>query len=402
MRLIWKLLQQHISPGQLAGFFFANLFGMAVVLLGIQFYKDVAPQFRGGDSFIKSDFIVLSKRISTLGSLSGSANAFRPKEVEEVAGQPFATNVGAFQPSTYDVSAALNIGGKGADGIRFSTDMFFESVPDAFVDVQADSWHYTPGTPEIPIILPKDYLNLYNFGFAQSRSLPKISEGLMGLIRLDIRISGRGKSQHFYGRIVGFSTRLNTILVPQGFNDWANAEFGKTPSAPVRLIVEVDNPADDRIARFVQDKGYETEGDKLEAGRITYFLKLVTGIVLLIGGIISLLSFYLLMLSVYLLLQKNTSKLENLLLIGYRPSAVALPYQMLTVGLNFAVLLLACLILSLARGQYMQVLSQLFPQAGTVSLMGSVMTGTAIFVIVSLINCWAIRKKINSIRLHKG
>ena len=31
--LVWKLLRQHISIGQLAGFFLANLFGMMIVLL---------------------------------------------------------------------------------------------------------------------------------------------------------------------------------------------------------------------------------------------------------------------------------------------------------------------------------------------------------------------------------
>lgn len=45
MNLVWKLLRQHISLSQFAGFFFANLFGMLVVLLGVQFYADVAPAF---------------------------------------------------------------------------------------------------------------------------------------------------------------------------------------------------------------------------------------------------------------------------------------------------------------------------------------------------------------------
>ena len=36
--LVWKLLRQHISIPQLAGFFFANLVGMSIVLLGYQFY----------------------------------------------------------------------------------------------------------------------------------------------------------------------------------------------------------------------------------------------------------------------------------------------------------------------------------------------------------------------------
>ena len=37
--LVWKLLRQHISISQLAGFFLANLFGMMIVLLSVQFIK---------------------------------------------------------------------------------------------------------------------------------------------------------------------------------------------------------------------------------------------------------------------------------------------------------------------------------------------------------------------------
>ena len=60
-------------------------------------------------------------------------------------------------------------------GIHLSTEMFFEAVPDKFVDVSLDKWHFDENTHTIPIIIPRNYLNLYNFGFAQSRSLPKLS-----------------------------------------------------------------------------------------------------------------------------------------------------------------------------------------------------------------------------------
>ena len=72
--LVWKLLRQHISIGQLAGFFLANLFGMMIVLLSMQFYKDVIPVFTEGDSFMKKDFIIATKKISTLGSFAGKSN----------------------------------------------------------------------------------------------------------------------------------------------------------------------------------------------------------------------------------------------------------------------------------------------------------------------------------------
>ena len=57
--LVWKLLRQHISIGQLAGFFLANLFGMMIVLLSVQFYNEVffhkAVSFGeyGNDIFVK-------------------------------------------------------------------------------------------------------------------------------------------------------------------------------------------------------------------------------------------------------------------------------------------------------------------------------------------------------------
>ena len=69
-----------------------------------------------------------------------------------------------------------------------------------------------------------------------------------------------------------------------------------------------------------------------------------------VGLLISVLSFYILMLSIYLLVQKNTTKLENLLLIGYSPWRVGLPYQILTVGMNVLVLLLAMGLLTWLRG----------------------------------------------------
>lgn len=61
MTLVWKLLRQHISIPQLAGFAFANLFGMLIVLLGYQ-YCDVLPVFTSQDSFMKSDYIIVSKK----------------------------------------------------------------------------------------------------------------------------------------------------------------------------------------------------------------------------------------------------------------------------------------------------------------------------------------------------
>ena len=400
MKLLWKLLRQHISIGQLTGFFLANLFGMSIVLLSIQFYKDVIPVFTEGDSFMKKEYLIVTKKISAIGSFAGKTNTFSEDELKSLQEQRFSKDVGAFTPSQFKVSAGF---GMKEAGISLSTEMFFESVPNKFVDVSLDKWHFDKESRSIPIIIPRSYLNLYNFGFAQSRSLPKLSEGVMGLIQMDIVIKGNGRLEQYKGNIVGFSNRLNTILVPEDFMKWANSEFAdENKPQPVRLIVEVDNPADDGIARYYQEKGYEAENDKLDAGKTTYFLRLITGIVMGVGLFISILSFYILMLSIFLLLQKNTVKLESLLLIGYSPAKVAIPYQVLTLGLNLIVLALSIGIVMYMRGMYTEVLTQLFPQMEMSIMWPAYVAGIILFSLVSVINIIAIRKKIASIWLHKS
>ena len=398
-RLVWKLLRQHISVGQLAGFFLANLFGMMIVLLSVQFYRDVLPVFTEGDSFMKKDYIIATKKISTLGSFAGKSNTFSKDEIKDLKAQPFTKGVGAFTPSLFKVSAGL---GMQEAGIRLSTEMFFESVPDEYVDVSLEKWHFDEDARVIPIIIPRNYLNLYNFGFAQSRSLPKLSEGLMSLVQMDIMMRGNGRVEQYKGNIVGFSNRLNTILVPQSFMDWANKNFAPEKEAePSRLIVEVKNPTDTAITDYFQQKNYETEGNNLDAGKTTYFLRLITAIVMGVGLFISILSFYILMLSIYLLVQKNTTKLENLLLIGYSPWRVGLPYQVLTVGMNVLVLLLAIGLLTWLRGYYLDMILLLFPQMEEASLWPACALGVVLCVAVSVLNVCAIQHKVMAIWRHK-
>ena len=129
-------------------------------------------------------------------------------------------------------------------------------------------------------------------------------------------------------------------------------------------------------------------------------MKVIVGIVLSVGLLISALSFYILMLSIYLLLQKNTTKLENLLLIGYGPSRVAFPYQALTVMLNAGVLVLSVGIVFYVRTLYLDVVKQMFPSLGDGSFWWMLVVGVLLFVAVSCFNVWAVRRKVASIWMH--
>ena len=394
MNLVWKLLRQHISIPQFAGFAFANLFGMLIVLFGFQFYQDVLPVFTQQDSFMKADYLIMSKKIGMGNTISGRTNTFSGSEIDDVSSQKFVKKVGKFTSTEYKVDASMGVNGVNV----LNSELFFESVPDGFVDVPLKDWKYEPGSKEVPIILPRTYINMYNFGFAQSHSLPKISDGLVGMIDFEIFIQAGGKREQFKGKVIGFSSRLNTILVPQAFMDWSNHEFApEDHSDPTRLIVEVGNPADENISQYLDENGYEVETDKLDAEKTTYFLRMMVTMVMVVGLVISILSFYILMLSIYLLVQKNSSKLENLLLIGYSPANVSKPYQLLTMGLNIVVLIVAWVVLFFLRSYYMDFIETLFPDIDEGSMLPAILLGLVLFFIVSVLNIIAIRRKVMKI-----
>lgn len=395
MNLLWKLLREHVSVTQLVGFFVANLLGMLIILFGLQFYADILPLFQGKDAFFKREFLIVSKPVSTLGSLLGGKGTFSAREIQGFRDQPFTRQVGTFTSSLYDVSASIGMLGT---GMQVGTEMFFESVPDDYIDVNAQAWTYAEGSRTIPIILPRNYLNLYNFGFAQSRNLPKLSEGVLSMIRLEIRLSGGGHVDVYDGRIVGFSNRLNTILVPEAFMNWANHYYAPGKKAePSRLLVEVNNPADEEIVKYIQARGYEVEGNTLDAGKTVWFLQILVGIVLFIGIVITFLSFYILILSIFLLLQKNTKKMQTLLLIGYSPVQVALPYQVLAVGLNLGVTGIACMLLYGLRRMYLNNLQTLFPSLEGSSGHTVLAVAGFLFLFVSIINIGIIHYKLRQI-----
>ena len=386
--LVWRLLRKNISVWQIAGYALANLAGLSIVLCALRFYGDVSDTFNSDDSFVRKDYLVISKKVSALNAIGvGGETTFSAAEVEKLNSQPWVRNTGTFTAANFNVYMSVNFQGKG-----MSTYMFLESIPDEFLDVSPEDWSFDPSNPEVPIIMSKDYLTLYNFGFAATRGMPQISETLMARVPIKLTLSGTGGRMEVPARIVGFSSRLNTLAAPQEFIDWANRCFSPEVAAadPSRLIVEVNSPGDPAIERYMQRNGYEIAGDKADSSKAGYFLTLVTVIVAAIGGIISLLAFFILMLSIFLLLQKNRRKLHDLMLLGYSPGQTARPYNTLVITVNVTVLVLSVVLTELGASWWRPRMEDMGIAQG--SPWPAVCAGAMITVVVTVANLLTIRR----------
>lgn len=390
--IVWRLLRRNISVAQLAGYAVANLAGLAIVLSAIQFYRDIRSAWTDEDSFISRDYLIISKKVQGI-AFDATAHEFTPREIADIESQPWVRKTGRFTAAQFKVNASLDLLGRG-----MYTALFLEAIPDEYFDRLPLGWDWKPDTadgrlPELPIVISKDYLTLYNFGFAASRGYPQVSESTIGQVPLRISLSGRGRQIDIPGRVVGFSSRLNTFAVPQEFITWANAEFSDEPPAnPSRLILEVNTPGDPAIAAYLEQHGYESAGDKADNGRAAYFLSVVTAVVISVGAVITLLAFFILLLSITLLLQKNRDKLRALMMLGYTPYGVARHYYMIVGAINASVFAGGAVATLAARGLWSGALDQLGLEGSAV--WPTLAIGLGIMLLITGGNIAAIRRNI--------
>lgn len=326
---VTTLLHKNISVPQIAGYILSNIAGLSIIIAAMMFYSDIRKAISPEDGMIRdTSYMILSHKVSTFGAKS---DPFSNEELESLKAQPWVAEIAPLTSAAFNVSASADLGGQ-----QFSTAMFFESLPVRFLDNPPESFRYSPGDTEIPVILPRDYLSLYNFGFASSRGLPAMSEAMAGSLPLTVTLEGsRGRSV-MKARVVGFTNRVNSILVPEEFLEYANRSLAGqlSPVSAERIILRTDSPGDPAIKPYLQERDLQSSADDGESHSLTYFLGILTGVIATIGAIITLLSLGILLLSLSLVLQKNRREISGLLMLGYSIRQVSATYIRLTAAAN--------------------------------------------------------------------
>jgi len=395
MKLIWKILRAHLSIGQLVSFFVANAVGLCIIMLSIQIYADIAPVLSSTTDFLKPEYVVISKPVTSIDTFTGKKPTFSRSEQRDLSGQPFVDQMGLFRAAQYGVYGSIEMG-----DYDISSEMFFESVPDRFVDVKTDQWQFSPDDDIVPIVIPRDYLALYNFGFAQGNAMmPAVSEKLLTTISIDITLYGNRRRISLTGQVVGLSNRLNTILVPESFIQWSNAELATDTLdwEPSRIILQVNNPADARVASYMHEKGYVVANDRLDASKASWFLHILVTIVMMVGISICVLACYILVLSIFLLLQKNTRQLHDLRLIGYPHHMLSRPYIALVAVLNAFAWLAAAGITWGARVLYLPYLRAMVEDFSPASCTLQWLISGGFMLVIILINVLIIARRMRRI-----
>lgn len=391
--LLWKVLKANISLLQITGYALAMAAGLTVVMLAAVLYADgmrlANPD--DGDRLFPDNLRILSKKgASSPLSFLGQPQGFQTDEVKRLSEQPWVTRCAPFETSDFDASVTAEFG-----STRFSTALFFEAVPDEFFDAIPAGWEFDPDAPEVPIILPADYLAMYNFGFAPARGLPRLSERMVTKIPLQVHISGENGTATLPGRVAGFSS-LNTIAVPPAFLRWANDRYGSDiPTSPSRLAVVTSGNADSEAASYFKANRIEAADSRDGNGRLAALLRGATAVVAIIGAAFCLLALFIMTLSLRLLVRKNMEAIRQSRLLGFPAADVAAGYIRMIIAANLAALSAACAATAAVTGIWHRVMASV----GCVPapFYTSMLPGLALMLAISAVAALAIRRMIGSV-----
>ena len=310
--MIKKLLWSKQNTGQLWMAIIGMIIGLLLLLLAFQTYFDIEELLEKEEE----NFVAINKKVGLL-NLIGGTSVFDEKDLKNVEAQPFIQQIAPFNSSQFQVLAVV-------PSIGFRSEFFFESVPNDFLDVQPSDFRWSQGRRRIPIIISRDYLSLYNFGFAPTRGMPPLTQSTIKKVAFQIKITGQnGIVDNYSGKVVGFSDRINSILVPNEFLEWANKTYSRKATLPAKIMVKVDNPYSQPFKEFIKKNNYEVSSGRLIGDKIGNTINITIGIIAIIGFMVLFLALLVFLLNFKLLISKASDDIQLLLQIGYLPKNIS-------------------------------------------------------------------------------
>jgi hypothetical protein len=263
-----------------------------------------------------ANFLVINKSLTDQNVGSSSLSEL---QLTDLRRQPFTESIGMLTASKFKASIQSN-----SQLFPFYTDIAFESVPEEFIDVTTKDWNWDEHASYLPIIVPNQFLDFYNFQYSFSQNLPQLTPQVVKMVAFKVTLQGTGQSFSMNGRVVGFSNRISSMLVPQSFMNWANSKFANASIAqqPSRVIIKTKDAGNPALTDYLKKEGLVTDSDKTRFSRYRQVVDFVVNISSITG--LLMFTFALLIFSLFIQLTIASCKEEIalLILIGNSPKNI--------------------------------------------------------------------------------
>ncbi len=290
--------------------------GILLLLCAVQMYININRLIKEKTTRNTGYEYISVSRVITNENM-GKDNRFTPAEIAQLKKQPFVEDAAPLIANQFRVKASAgNI-------IPFSTDLFIESIDDKFIDTVPPSFTWKPGQADVPVIFSSDFLEMYNI-FAPGQELPQLSEKTVSSVSIMLECYTPTGMQSFRARIVALSDRISSILVPSGFMQYANANFGGIPQPNAgRVYVKTRDANSPELLQYLEANGYRINKDRTWLGRSKQLFQAIVSGLAGFGVLVILLAMVLFSFYLQLMIARSKDNLTLLLTLGYSPKWIS-------------------------------------------------------------------------------
>lgn len=287
--------------------------GVLLLLCSLQMYINIDQLLNKNKSRKDGfDFIPVTKMITNQNM--GKDNHFETADINEIKAQPFIEDAAPLIPNTFKVTA------EAGNMIPFSSDIFLEAINNNFIDTVPPNFTWTEGQEIVPVIFSSDFLEMYNM-FAPSGGLPQISPETATSIQIYLHCEGKFGEKIFRTNIVAFSDRVNSLLVPESFLNWANKTLSGIDSPKsARIFIKTKDASNEELLKYLKQKEYRINKERTMLGRSRPLLQGIVSGIGFFGLLVVVLSLMVFSFYLQLVVVRSKDNLQLLLAIGYSPS----------------------------------------------------------------------------------
>lgn len=316
--MLFSLLKKIIKTSAGKTKFIMAFVGLSValllILLAIQIQANYNQLLHGkSNTDSTANFLVINKVVN---NNTVNATILSDEVLTKLKKQPFIDAVGNISGGRFKASIESLI-----NSFPFYTDIAFESVQNDFIDVNSKDWNWNEESNFIPMIIPNMFLDIYNFQFSISQGYPQITPDALKMMNFKVNLyNTNGQVQSYIGRIVGFSDRISSVLVPHSFMNWANEKFGNNKTTnPGRVVIRTKDPGNPALVQFLKDNGLTTDADKTRFSKYRQIVNVIVNVSWVSGAVMLLFALLVFTLFIQLTIASCKDEIQLLITLGSSP-----------------------------------------------------------------------------------
>ena len=314
-----KLLFKNQDKKQLIIAVIGAFMGITFLVVSIHYLIKV-NQFGEGEDILGPNTIIVQKKVSNTSTLGLTKTDFSKKEIEKMKNLSFIQDIKPVIANSFDVYFKTN------DSLvpPFSSDVFIQTVDQDFLDISDENWNWKDGDDFVPMIMPREFLVMLNT-FMSAQGIPQVSDDLAKEINFSFRIANKDRSlkETVDVRIVGFTSEVSSILVPESFMKYGNEKYSDgTEQKITQIMISSGEGEFGLVEELMEKKGLDSKNSQMIVGKLKSIVGTLVIVILGISIIAVFVSGLVLIQYMQLLISRNIYEVRTLIRLGHAPKVI--------------------------------------------------------------------------------